>query len=227
MKKKKEMTAVETQTLSSRDQRKKNKELTPFETLTFLSMGSFLVYVLLVPIILQLFISVDNYVKNSESVTLTSYHLVKSDDFLAIGFSRESELIVSQQTYYDVLYYHKKRNDLAWIDLSGDLDDKSLLVKINPEEFKKHQGTESDPIPVFNVAIEEEQFEWDDKSYRHNIKEHIIYEDILHAASYNTFLIYWMCISVVLGIVAFFLHMNRENKRRNAEKETKRSRHLL
>ncbi|MBJ8350029.1 hypothetical protein [Streptococcus zalophi] len=206
---------------------KKNKELTPFETLTFLSTGLFLVFVLLVPIILQLFISVDDYVKNSESVTLSSYHLVKSDDFFAIGFSRESELIVSQQTYYDVLYYHKKKNDLAWIDLSGDLEDKSLLVKINPEEFKKHKGTKSDPIPVFNVAIEEEQFEWDDKSYRHNIEEHIIYEDILHAASYNTFLIYWMCISVVLGMIAFFLHMNRENKRRKAEKEMKRNRHLL
>lgn len=181
-----------------------------FEKFAVVILVVFFSYLVAVPPILSYFIDIDKYIDESQVIELKPYEYVDYRGDVLLEYYSSNYIINNEQNYYQISYYTKNKKDHSRVSLNTGDKPRNVIIKVNPTELKRHRGTIHDPIPVFNFAFEPDEYVWDDESYRYNIKNNFIYNDVLHARSYSMFTYIMLGISMLLLIMLMFLEMNRK-----------------
>ncbi|MBV7433846.1 hypothetical protein KRX19_02310 [Cardiobacteriaceae bacterium TAE3-ERU3] len=171
------------------------------------------VVILLLPTVIEYFVNVDEYIAQSDDVTISPYQLVSTEHFVETGYGKKSVyLIKAGNTFYALSYYQKSKKDVGIWWRSDLQKHHRVIIKLNPVALNKHRGTQQDPIPVLNFAFAPNEDIWDEESYRYNVLAYRVREDMLHIKSYYWILNGLAVISMLIFFVLILKERHREHK---------------
>ncbi|ULJ61871.1 hypothetical protein [Wielerella bovis] len=142
-------------------------------------VGLFMAFLLLLELGVDgLFVNEEQYIAQSQEVRLDDYEIVDSMIAPHLFHARSNiHLIKAGNTYYAFYYYRQKKNDRTAYSLGLILhssNQPTLFFPVHPNETVQGKGTADNPIHVFNFGLASKQYEWDDESYRYNIKKDFV-----------------------------------------------------
>lgn len=170
------------------------------------------------PQIVKYFVDTQSYIENSEDIKLNSYQYLGKEAGVDYGFSERKDVLTikSNDSYYDLTYYRKNKND--YYSFSSDTYElkkgSPLFIRVNKSEMQTHKGNDKDPIPVLNFSFDGEKYVWDEEKYQYNVKTYYIREKILHTQSYATLLEVLMVIGLILGFPTMITPKSKSKRTR-------------
>ena len=171
------------------------------------------VVILLLPKVTEYFVNVDEYIGQSEDITISPYRLVSAEHFIETGYGKKSVyLIKAGNTFYALSYYQKSKKHVGTWWRSDLQKHHRIIIKLNADSSSKHHGTQQDPIPVLNFAFTPNEYVWDEESYRYNVLAYRVREDILNIKSYYWILNSLAVISMLVFVVLLLRDRHREHK---------------
>lgn len=203
---------------------KSNKKASFFEVTILTLVGLSFFLSIAPPLITPHFVSVNNYIDNSEIIEINEVTYIDRED-VDIGASKNKDVFIirSNDVYYGLTFYPEGTREHFSPSFSKNKVYERLSIRLNPIELDKHQGTIEDPIPVYNYGFAPDEFVWDAQKYEYNIKTHRVFEEILHTKSYDGILLFIIVIGIIpLGY--FHFKPGPETIRRAKIKEAKKQR---
>ncbi len=139
-------------------------------------------YIIGLGTVITYFIDVDKYIDKSKSIALNSFEFIGNEK-IKNYYSKEVFIIKANNIYYELLFYKKNKSDYYFqqLDTHQFKINRNLLIRVNLNELKKHQGTLKDPIPIFNFSFKQKEYIWNRETYRHNVRTYLVYDEILNS----------------------------------------------
>ncbi len=187
-----------------------SKLLNLIEITSLMVLGLIIFILIILPFLTFFYVNENKYISNSIDIELDSIKYIGSNR-IGLGNSVYKDVftIYDNDTYYDLIYYNKDKNDSYRSQFDSSQMSKDILIKVNPIELNRNQGSIENPIPIFNFSINLEDYVWDQKSYKYNVESYIVWEDILHVNLYAKKLIY---VSVFFSFITLYFCLKPSSK---------------
>ncbi len=166
---------------------------------------------IILPVITGFFVNPNDYIEKSQTITIVKTNEVPERYDTFVGNSRSVFTIQNNEVYYELLYYTSGKYDSSHKHFNyyeAFRRTNQTVLKLNPIELKRHQGTKDDPIPVLNLAAHG----WNDKVYYDNTKEYLANEYYWHFSKISAFLWFIMILGHILAFIAWFIE-KRQSRR--------------